>query len=106
MTILTAFPFPYHCPVPFQIGLTRPPANPGVPPNMSIASETRTSSVLHTVGAGAERTYLDIQKQSPRSPHPPRPVPGSIADLDIIMDNCDFSTGKVRVFCCMYQSRN
>jgi WD repeat and SOF domain-containing protein 1 len=40
--------------------------------------------------------YLDIQAKPPDTAYPPRPVPGSVADMDIVMDHCDFSTQKVR----------
>lgn len=33
----------------------------------------------------------------PNLAYPPRPVPGSVADLDVIMDHCDFSQGKVSI---------
>ena len=48
---------------------------------------------------GPVRHYLDIIKpQIPSpgnerpSPYPPRPQPGSIIDLDLVMDHCDFTT--------------
>jgi len=49
-----------------------------------------------TRGDGPRRVYLDVQSRPPNLAYPPRPVPGSVADLDIIMENCDFSQGKVR----------
>lgn len=52
--------------------------------------------VTKTKGIGSKRVYLDIQAQPPNVAYPPRPVPGSVADLDIVMDNCDFSENKVR----------
>ncbi|KAF9244600.1 hypothetical protein BU15DRAFT_59364 [Melanogaster broomeanus] len=47
-----------------------------------------------TRGDGRRRVYLDIQSQPPNVAYPPRPVPGSVADLDIIMEQCDFSQNK------------
>lgn len=44
---------------------------------------------------GAKRVYLDLQAKLPNVAYPPRPVPGSVADLDVIMDYCDFSQNKV-----------
>ena len=44
--------------------------------------------------AGAARAYLDLQSRPPDVAYPPRPVPGSVADLDIIMKHCDFSQDK------------
>lgn len=49
-----------------------------------------------TRGVGSKRVYLDIQASPPNVAYPPRPVPNSIADLDVIMDHCDFSEDKVR----------
>ena len=49
-----------------------------------------------TRGTGAKRIYLDIQSSPENSAYPPRPVPGSVADLDIVMDHCDFSEKKVK----------
>lgn len=38
---------------------------------------------------------MDLQAQPPNVAYPRRPVAGSIADLDIIMEHCDFSEHKV-----------
>ncbi|KAG6866689.1 hypothetical protein C0993_007474, partial [Termitomyces sp. T159_Od127] len=46
--------------------------------------------------APPRRTYPDIQSVYPSVAYPPRPVPGSVADMDIIMAHCDFSADKVR----------
>lgn len=32
----------------------------------------------------------------PNVAYPPRPVPGSVADMDVIMKHCNFSAHKVR----------
>ncbi|KIJ37641.1 hypothetical protein M422DRAFT_259730 [Sphaerobolus stellatus SS14] len=77
-----------------------PPLNPAVARKQQQPKPIPTrfrppSSVLsETIGAGPKRTYLDIQSAPPNVAYPPRPVPGSAVDLDIIMDNCDFSTNK------------
>lgn len=49
-----------------------------------------------TYGVGPKRVYLDNQSRYPNVAYPPRPVPGSVADMDMIMKHCNFSTGKVR----------
>lgn len=51
---------------------------------------------LPASGAGPERIYLRPTAEE-KSVYPPRPIPGSVADMDIIMEHCDYSTGKVRL---------
>jgi len=51
--------------------------------------------MTRTGGTGPRRVYLDIPK--PNLAYPPRPVPGSVADLDMIMNHCDYDRHKVRV---------
>ena len=75
--------------------------NPALPPPKKPTLPSRfrpppKSTVTTTKGIGSKRVYLDIQARPPNVAYPPRPVPGSVIDLDIIMDNCDFSEGKVR----------
>ena len=86
-------------PVPKAIGFTVPPLNPALPPRKvaKIPSRFRppNAAISETVGHGPKRVYLDIQARPPNVAYPPRPVPGGVADLDIIMNFCDFSTGKV-----------
>jgi WD repeat and SOF domain-containing protein 1 len=90
-------------PVPKQIGLVDPPINPALPPKSRTISPSRyrpSSSVVvsadtDTLGVGPKRIYLDIQSTPPLVSYPPRPVPGSVADLDVVMKHCDFSQGKV-----------
>lgn len=89
--------------VPLQIGLRQELDNPALPPlsRAKIPSKYRPpptvkSTVTSTRGTGSKRVYLDIQSRPPNLAYPPRPVPGSIADLDIVMDHCDFTYGKVR----------
>lgn len=83
--------------VPRQIGFTTPPANPALPAKKSanIPSRYRAPTVQNTLGNGSKRVYLDLQAKYPNAAYPPRPVPGSVADMDVIMDHCDFTTGKV-----------
>lgn len=54
-------------------------------------SSTRQASL---VGAGPERDYIKVGELSDPA-YPPRPVPGSIVDLDMILDKCDFGSNKV-----------
>jgi hypothetical protein len=93
---------PFFFPVPKPIGMKVPPLNPALPPRKvaKIPSRFRPpgAAVGETVGHGPKRVYLDVQARPPDVAYPPRPVPGSVADLDIIMDLCDFPS-KVRVSC-------
>ncbi|KAL5518866.1 hypothetical protein ACEPAH_549 [Sanghuangporus vaninii] len=91
--------YPSSRKIPEQIGLTEEPINPALPPlkKTTLPSRFRPPPkvpVTKTKGIGSKRVYLDIQAQPPNVAYPPRPVPGSVVDLDIIMDNCDFSENK------------
>ncbi|KZV92485.1 hypothetical protein EXIGLDRAFT_768927 [Exidia glandulosa HHB12029] len=102
---ITAGHYPSTRLIPEEIGLAETPLNPGLP-RRSSANEyppqraVNTSgarvptAIQNTVGTGSRRIYLDIASEPPRTAYPPRPVPGSVADLDIIMDNCDFNENK------------
>lgn len=86
--------------VPEQIGFTNVPANPALPPKATIPSRFRQPLgpvITDTVGTGPKRVYLDMQSAPRNVAYPPRPVPGSVADLDVIMEHCDFSQQKVCV---------
>lgn len=48
-----------------------------------------------SIGAGPERTYH--AHNSPNFGYPLRVPPGSVADMDVIMDHCDFSENRVRM---------
>ncbi|KAG6862404.1 hypothetical protein C0995_011844 [Termitomyces sp. Mi166 len=79
--------------VPEEVGFRVVPRNPAIPAKrtvyrspLGIANSTR--------GVGPNRTYLEVKHKPGNTAYPPRPVPGSVADLDIIMDNCDFSEKK------------
>ncbi|KAF7375889.1 hypothetical protein MSAN_00003300 [Mycena sanguinolenta] len=76
--------------IPQKLGLNSLPDNPALPPKFSTPSRFKTT----TNGVGSRRTYLDIQSKPPSVAYPPRPVPGSIADFDIITHHCDFGEGK------------
>lgn len=54
-------------------------------------------------GVGPPRQYLRVPRRQPHdasvsrrppSPFPPRPVPNSAIDFDVVMDNCDFSQDR------------
>ncbi|KAG9314280.1 hypothetical protein JVU11DRAFT_5068 [Chiua virens] len=91
--------YPSKREIPEQVGLTSPPLNPALPPRKvpTIPSRFRPPPgpvATTTRGDGPRRVYLDVQSQPPSVAYPPRPVPGSVADLDVIMEHCDFSQGK------------
>lgn len=46
------------------------------------------------IGEGPERDFIQVGELSDPA-YPPRPVPGSIIDLDLILDKCDFGSNKV-----------
>ncbi|CAK5278359.1 unnamed protein product [Mycena citricolor] len=88
--------------IPKQVGLLESPPNPALPPKSRTVSPSRyrppttgsLSADTDTIGHGPKRTYLSPQSVPPHVAYPPRPVPGSVADLDVIMKHCDFSQGK------------
>lgn len=97
-----------------MVGLTAPPFNPALPikqrnlppsryrpPPSVVTPNTDTD----TLGVGSKRVYLDIQSAPPNVAYPPRPVPGSVADMDVIMKHCDFSGNKVRRSCAIIDRR-
>ncbi|EKM83504.1 hypothetical protein AGABI1DRAFT_66179 [Agaricus bisporus var. burnettii JB137-S8] len=90
--------YPSRKAIPEQIQLKDIPPNPSLPPRKtqipSPLTQPATEYVTTTHGTGPERIYLDIQSQFPSVAYPPRPIPGSIADLDIVMEHCEFSKNK------------
>ncbi|KZP16846.1 glycosyltransferase family 32 protein [Athelia psychrophila] len=84
--------------VPEEIGFTNVPANPSLPPRKPTIpprfSQSLGPMTADIVGIGPKRVYLDIQSSLNNVAYPPRPVPGSVADLDVIMEHCDFSQQK------------
>ena len=84
-------------PVPDQLRLKTAPENPALPRRRMSEPPHQNPYATVTRGTGAKRIYLDIQSSPENSAYPPRPVPGSVADLDIVMDHCDFS--KKKVYC-------
>jgi len=85
--------------VPETIGFSSVVTNPALPPRKTARLPPRlqpvSKSVTSTNGVGPRRVYLDIESPGSGKSHPPRPVTGSIADLDIVMKHCDFSTNQV-----------
>ncbi|KAF5355904.1 hypothetical protein D9756_004160 [Leucocoprinus leucothites] len=90
--------YPSRKAIPEQIRFKDTITNPALPPKKTIIpsplTEEATEFVTTTRGRGPERIYLDLQSQPPNVAYPPRPVPGSVADLDIVMEHCDFSKKK------------
>ncbi|KAI0343679.1 glycosyltransferase family 32 protein [Trametopsis cervina] len=82
--------------IPTPIGLRQSLQNPALPANRSasVPSRFRGPIATDTDGIGPKRVYLDLTNRPPNVAYPPRPVPGSVADLDIIMEHCDFSENK------------
>ncbi|KAF8892951.1 glycosyltransferase family 32 protein [Infundibulicybe gibba] len=92
--------YPSRQRIPRQIGLKAPPENPAIPAKSLTGIPSRyrppptVETDIDTQGIGPKRVYLDIQSLPPNVAFPPRPVPNSIADLDIVMKHCDFSQSK------------
>ena len=88
--------------VPVKLSFTEKFNNPAIPPQPKALKPSRYRQpgafdvVTESLGMGGKRTYLDIQSQPPNVAYPPRPVPGSVADMDHIMAHCDFGQAKVR----------
>jgi hypothetical protein len=93
--------------VPENIPMVSTLHNPAVPvsllpspssPSPLVAYHQRTSSTPSTqfVGIGPARQYLSLWETSEPSPgFPSRPIPGSVLDLDLVLEQCDLSTNKV-----------
>ncbi|KAG7095938.1 hypothetical protein E1B28_006622 [Marasmius oreades] len=95
--------YPSRRGIPKQIGFLSSPHNPALPAKQRREAPSRyrpppsivtTQADTDPFGVGPKRRYLDIQSIPPHVAYPPRPVPGSVADMDIIMKHCDFSTNK------------
>ncbi len=83
-------------PVPQQVGLPIYPDNPALPRRKS-SDNHETHDRTSTHGTGPDRIYLESKRDNLSIAFPPRPVPGSIADLDIVMEHCAFVYRKVLV---------
>lgn len=82
--------------MPEQVRLQEAIPNPALPPRRHTSVPSPGPYITETRGIGSKRIYLDIQSAPENVAYPPRPVPGSVADLDIVMDHCDFTEKKVR----------
>lgn len=105
----------YPVSVPEQIGFTTPILNPGLPPAkahtlVSPFTPPHGPVISTTRGIGPQRTYYIVQNLSQDRDtvaYPPRPISGSIADFDIILEHCNFVNGKVsHAFFFPFQGRN
>jgi WD repeat and SOF domain-containing protein 1 len=57
---------------------------------------TTTSPNFQFVGTGPERRFLTPWEQAEATPgYPARPTAGSIMDLDLVDERCNFGSGKV-----------
>jgi hypothetical protein len=81
--------------------------NPAVPgsllPSLTAASplvayHQRTTNAPRTqlIGVGPERNFVNVWDSIDHQPgFPARPTPGTIIDLDLILEKCDLDTNKV-----------
>lgn len=83
--------YPSHRPIPEQLRFQVPPVNPRLPSHAQTPLHPFSNT---TRGIGTKRTYLDLSTRPPNVAYPRRPVPGSVADLDVVMEHCDFSEKK------------
>ncbi|KII93860.1 hypothetical protein PLICRDRAFT_36083 [Plicaturopsis crispa FD-325 SS-3] len=76
--------------IPEEIGLTIAPRNPALPPPQF----RRPHGPIYTecLATGAARKY--VERQNTSGIYPPRPVAGGVANLDMVMNHCDFSRNK------------
>lgn len=81
--------------VPQQLQFLVPPSNPAIPMRRDITRHPLGLLANSTPGTGASRIYSTNKNLPPNVAYPPRPVPGSVADMDVIMQHCDFSENKV-----------
>ncbi|KAK8850539.1 hypothetical protein IAR55_004457 [Kwoniella newhampshirensis] len=66
-------------------------------PSPLVAYQNRApgATKIHLVGEGPERSFLSVWDSRESQPgFPARPMPGSILDLDLVLDKCDFGAGK------------
>lgn len=69
--------------------------NPALPPQL-VSHYPSDVYATTTRGIGSRRTYVDLRNAA-TSGFPPRPIPGSIIDFDIVMQHCAFERNKVCV---------
>ncbi|KAF9530545.1 glycosyltransferase family 32 protein [Crepidotus variabilis] len=92
--------YPSTQPIPAKMSFKDKLYNPAIPPQPKRSKPARyiapntVDVVTEGTGTGPKRTYLDLQSQPPNVAYPPRPPPGSVADMDHVMRYCDFGQGK------------
>lgn len=85
--------------VPKAIGLVSNLLNPALSPKpINHPRSPIAPGNTDTLAVGPKRLYLDIPQPAANLEYPPRPVPGSIADLDIVKYYCDYDRHKVCVY--------
>ncbi|CAE6469311.1 unnamed protein product [Rhizoctonia solani] len=82
--------------IPAKVGITVPPPNPGLPSaGEPIVGRPKSLSMKSApIGSGPGRHYLSPKSEPPNMHFPPRPPPGGMVDLDVIMEHCNFATNK------------
>ncbi|KAF8343171.1 uncharacterized protein EI90DRAFT_836764 [Cantharellus anzutake] len=78
--------YPSYRQIPSQLQFSTPPLNPGIPPPQKDPRGAKYGAT--SVGTGVSRSYFHNNVTSPA--YPPRPVPGSVIDLDIVQEYCEF----------------
>lgn len=98
---------PYLTAAPEHIPLPSTLYNPAVPesllpslisPDPIVAYHQKSGNLPKTqvIGAGAERNFVNAWDAIDHHPgFPSRPSPGTILDLDVVLEKCDLSTNKV-----------
>ncbi|KIJ68559.1 hypothetical protein HYDPIDRAFT_37012 [Hydnomerulius pinastri MD-312] len=94
--------YPSNGKIPEQIGFISAILNPALPPAKAhtlVSPFTPPSGPVTTTarGVGPRRTYhinQNLTDDIVTTAYPPRPISGSAADLDIIVDRCSYSNGK------------
>ncbi|KAF8314986.1 hypothetical protein DL93DRAFT_2097006 [Clavulina sp. PMI_390] len=79
--------YPSTRPLPQQLNFPNLPYNPGISKPQEVLNAIPQGS---TIGTGVSRTYYHANVTNP--PYPPRPIPGSIIDLDKVQEYCSFTT--------------
>lgn len=85
--------------IPAEVGIPHDLYNPSVPPRdqLSWPAPSEPPFLIDgadnaTIGTGPTRVYFAPQAPPRNLAYPPRPEPGSMADLDKITQYCDFDT--------------
>ncbi|KIY70979.1 hypothetical protein CYLTODRAFT_419257 [Cylindrobasidium torrendii FP15055 ss-10] len=91
--------YPSRRKIPEGIALRTAPGNPALPTDDTRLPPPRLRPTpggisTTTTGKGPHRHYPDLRVDPPNVAYPPRPISGSVADLDIVMEHCDFSDKK------------